>query len=87
MTVFMIRIVALFALLAVAYAAIAWYARWERSKALEDEYHERGETALTREDYVARGLTRYDRSWEKRALLGIFVVPPLLVFLLAMIAT
>jgi hypothetical protein len=42
--------------------------------------------SLTREDYVARGLARYRRSWERKLLLGIYVVPFLIMAALLVLA-
>ena len=30
--------------------------------------------ALTREDYVSKGMAKYDRSWERKLLLGIYII-------------
>ncbi len=72
------RFAILMAVLTAIYTALGWYMRWDRARRLESE-HAKGEGgALTREDYVAKGLAEYDRSWERKLLLGIFVLPILI---------
>lgn len=86
----MIRVVlataVLFAILSAIYIGLDRYMRWARRRELESDYAEGGETALTREDYVDRGMAEYRRSWEKRLLIGIFVIPLLVIVLLAFLA-
>lgn len=86
MFVIVLRLIVLFAILAGVYIALSIYLRWDRRKQLEEEHAEEGSTALSREDYVARGLARYERSWERRAIWGVFLVPIAVVVLLVLIA-
>lgn len=91
MTVVVLRIVAMFAILFLFYVALVRYARWATARTLEDAYDaEDGASAsraLTRDDYVARGLARYERSWQRKALVAVVVLPPLIVFTLSLLAT
>ena len=57
--------------LALIYIALAVYMRWDRRRSLEEEHDEGAAPGLSREDYVAKGLAAYERSWEKKALYGV----------------
>lgn len=78
--------VVLFALLFALYVALDKYMRWTRRKVLEEEYAESATHALTREDYVDRGLAAYERSTEKKLLAGVFVLPLIVIGILAFFA-
>ena len=69
------RFAILMAVLTAIYIALGWYMRWDRARRLDSEHASGVGGALSREDYVAKGLADYDRSWERKALLGIFIVP------------
>ncbi|MCL5776970.1 hypothetical protein M1105_08240 [Limibaculum sp. FT325] len=75
--------VVLFGLLVGLYAALDWYMRWARRRALEEEYAESRGQPLTQEDYVDRGLAQYERSLEKRLLVGVIFLPLIVIALLA----
>lgn len=75
--------VVLFGLLLGLYAVLDWYMRWTRRRALEDEYAESPGQPLTQEDFVDRGLAQYERSTEKRLLIGVIFLPLLVIALLA----
>lgn len=75
--------VVLFGLLLGLYAALDWYMRWARRRSLEEEYSETPGQPLTQEDFVDRGLAQYERSTEKRLLLGVIFLPLLVIALLA----
>jgi hypothetical protein len=81
-----LRFAILMGMLTVVYVGLDWYMRRDRIRRLNEE-HAAGEgAALTREDYVTRGMARYDRSWERKLLLGVFVFPILATLILALIA-
>lgn len=86
MALIAIRIVMVVAFLAMIHAAVSAYMRWDRRRALEAEYDDGAGRGLTRDDYVSQGMMRYERSWSKRALLAIFLVPLALVVGLMLIA-
>ena len=69
------RFAILMAVLSAIYIGLGWYMRWDRTRRLEDEHASGQGGALTREDYVAKGLSKYDRSWERKLLLGVFILP------------
>jgi len=74
-----------FAALYAVYYATDQYLRWDTRRRLE-ERHAAGEaSALTREDFVQKGLAEYERSAEKKALLAIFIVPPAIIAILALV--
>ena len=70
-----LRVVLVFAVLAAIYMGVSAYMRWDRRKVLEEEHDSGAAPTLTREDYVSKGLAEYERSWEKKALYGVFLIP------------
>lgn len=80
------RFAILMGVLTAIYIALGWYMRWDRARRLEDEHASGKGSALTREDFVAKGLAEYDRSWERKLLLGIFILPILIALGLAFVA-
>lgn len=81
-----IRSLVFIAVLVAIVAGLDLYMQWDRRRTLEEE-HAAGEAPeLTREDYVARGLAVYRRSWTRKALLGLFLLPPLIGMILVSIA-
>ena len=80
------RFAILMAVLSAIYIGLGWYMLWDRARRLKDEHSSGQGTALTREDYVAKGLAKYDRSWERKLLLGIFVLPILAALGLVLVA-
>ena len=87
MFLLLLRVVLLFGLLTAIYAGLDVYMRWDRRKRLEEEHAAGAAPALSREDYVMRGLAEYERSWEKRALLGVFLLPVAIGIILGILAT
>jgi len=80
------RFAILMGVLSAIYIALGWYMRWDRGRRLDAEYANGEGGALTREDYIAKGLAEYDRSWERKLLYGVFILPILAALALAMIA-
>ena len=60
--------------------------RWDQTRRLNDDDGSGKGSALTREDYVAKGLVNYGRSWQRKLLLGIFILPILAALGLALVA-
>ncbi|MBK0401292.1 hypothetical protein H0I76_19005 [Limibaculum sp. M0105] len=75
--------VVLFGLLLGLYVALDWYMRWARRRSLEEEYTEDPSQPLTMEDFVDRGLAKYERSIEKRLLIGVVFLPLIVIAALA----
>ena len=82
----LMRLTILIGVLSAIYVALDWYMRWDRARRLDAEHASGEGEALTREDYVAKGLAKYDRSWERKLLYGIFFLPILAALVLALIA-
>ena len=81
-----LRFAILMAVLSAIYIGLGRYMRWDRTRRLEDEHASGKGSALTREDYVAKGLVEYNRSWERKLLLGVFLLPILAALGLALVA-
>ncbi|MEM1345384.1 MAG: hypothetical protein AAGI34_12500 [Pseudomonadota bacterium] len=75
MFIIVLRAVLVLVLLAAVYVGLAAFMRWQRQRTLEAEYAAGVEPALTREDYIAKGLAAYERSPERKALYAVFIVP------------
>lgn len=86
MFITVLRAIIVFGLLAAIYVGLSAYMRWDRRKSLEEDYAAGREPALSREDFVSRGLARYERSWVKKALLGVFLLPVAIGIILIVIA-
>ena len=80
------RFAVLMAVLTGIYIALGWYMRWDRARRLEDEHASGEGSALTREDYVAKGMAEYDRSWERKLLLGVYIIPVLIALGIAVVS-
>jgi len=80
------RFAILMAVLSAIYIGLGWYMRWDRTRRLENDFTSGEGGGLTREDYVAKGLADYDRSWERKLLLGVFILPILAALALALVA-
>lgn len=76
--------IAIFGVLLVIYLATDRYMRWDLRRRLEDEHADQKDVPLTRDDYVQKGLAEYERSPEKKVLLAIFIIPFVVIALLAL---
>ena len=65
------------AILSAVYLGLRFHARRRRARRLEAEYDAGNGRALTREDYVQRGLAQFDRSAPKTLAIAILAVPVL----------
>ena len=72
-------------LLVAIYLALRFVARRRRARRLEAEYEAGEGRELTREDYVQRGLARFDRSASGWLALAILSVPVLVFVGLALL--
>jgi len=87
MIVVTLRVLIAFAVLVAVYFGLDAYLRWERRRRLEEEHAAGAAPSLTREDYISKGLAEYERSWEKKALYGIFALPVAVGLILIAIAS
>ena len=60
--------------LSVVYISLWLYARAAQREKLQKLY-ETGDHTQTRADFVQDGLAAYEKSWRKKALLLVFIVP------------
>lgn len=81
-----LRLTILMAVLTAIFIALGRYMRWDRARRLEDEHASGLGGALTRDDYIARGMAEYDRSWQRKLLIGVYLVPILIALVLALVA-
>lgn len=82
----LMRLVILMAVLCAIYVGLSRYMRWDRTRRLESEHASGQGGTLSREDYVAIGLVKYDQSWARKMLLGVFILPVLAALALVLVA-
>ena len=80
------RIAILMAVLTAIYISLNWYLRWDRTRQLDDEYAAGDDRALTREDFIAKGMSDFDRSWQRKLLWGVYIIPILIALGIALLA-
>lgn len=68
-----------FLALAVIYLCISLYSRSVRREKLENGWEEAPVEGMTREDYIAEGMAKYESGLRKRLILLVFVIPPVIV--------
>ncbi|GAA6193333.1 hypothetical protein DS909_11855 [Phaeobacter gallaeciensis] len=67
-------LVPLLVVLTVIYIGVSLYSRRVRRNKLEAYWDKKGVTG-DREAFVARGLKKYDASFRRKLILGVYVVP------------
>ncbi len=67
-------LIPLLIVLTVIYIGLSIYSRLVRRRKLIAHWDKKGMTG-DREAFVARGLKKYDRSFRRKLLLGVYVVP------------
>ena len=70
-----LRLVVLFVVLGALYLLMLRWTRTSRRRALEDEWVVANPDQIDRETFVARGMAEWERSWDRKLLYGIFVLP------------
>lgn len=64
----------LFVILTIVYIVLTVLNRWKEQSRLGHEYGE-AVTDLSKDDYVAKGMVRYNRSLKSKLFLGVYLVP------------
>ncbi|CAD0186583.1 hypothetical protein RUESEDTHA_03492 [Ruegeria sp. THAF57] len=67
-------LIPLLIILTVIYFVLSLYSRWVRRGKLIAHWEKKGITG-DREAFLKRGMRQYDRSFRKKLLLGVYVVP------------
>lgn len=67
-------LIPLLVILTVIYAGVSIYSRWARRSKLIAHWEKKGLTG-DRDAFVQRGLKKYDGSFRRKLILGIYVVP------------
>lgn len=75
MFIVLVRAVLVLAALTAIYLALVFYQRWDVACRLAAEHAEGADPSLSREDYINRGLLRHERSFSRRALYAVFLLP------------
>lgn len=72
----MIRLILLMALvLGITYWLVSIYSRSVRTERLEKRWDREKPAGIARDDYVRDGLAKYDRSFRRRLIVLILIVP------------
>ena len=80
------RFAILIGVLSAIYIALDSYMRWDRERRLAAEHVSGVGGSSTREEYIAKGMAKYEQSWERKLLYGIFLLPIVVALLIALIA-
>lgn len=67
-------LIPLLIVLSVIYVAVSIYSRGKRRSKLRAHWDRKGMTG-DREAFVQRGLAKYDRSFRRKLILGVYIVP------------
>ncbi|MEM0944797.1 MAG: hypothetical protein AAGI70_12725 [Pseudomonadota bacterium] len=86
MYIIVLRLLIIFAVLLAIYIALAAYSRWSLRERLKSEHAAGAGGGLTSEDYVQKGLAVYERSWQRKALYAVFLLPGVTAVILVVIA-
>ncbi|MEM0921955.1 MAG: hypothetical protein AAGF44_11465 [Pseudomonadota bacterium] len=86
MSVIVLRLILLFAVLSVIYIGLSAFDRWQVRERLRSEHATGQGGKLTEEDYVHKGLANYERSWRRKLLYGVFLLPFLTMLILIYVA-
>lgn len=72
-------LIRLFVLMAVVLSIIYWlvsiYSRSIRTEKLEDRWEEEKPEGIDRETYVSEGLKKYDKSFRRKLIVLIYIIP------------
>ena len=68
-----------FLFLSIIYLSLSWYSRSVRREKLENAWDEEQPEGVSRDEYVANGITDYNEGLRPKLLLLVYVVPTVLV--------
>lgn len=61
--------------LSVVYAVLSLYSRQVRRRKLAERWDSKEVLTVDRDTFIERGLQKYDRSFRRKLILGVYVVP------------
>jgi hypothetical protein len=73
-----------FVVLTIVYGVVRAYARSVEEERLETQFDGGGVPGL-RENFIRDGMARYDHSLRKRLILGVYIVPVVLIVIIAVV--
>jgi len=65
----------LLVVLTVVYVVLSVYSRIVRRRKLAERWDSKEVLTVDRETFIRRGLERYDRSFRRKLILGVYIVP------------
>lgn len=86
MIIWLRNIIFIFLILSAIYALLSISGRYKARKRLESKYNAEGSSAESKQDYLAKGLTVYDRSMRPKLFLFVFILPILIIATLIYLA-
>lgn len=83
------NIIVIFLILTVVYVILSQWSRWRERVRLAEDY--RAQTELSRQseskdDFILRGMTRYNRSLRPKLFLSVYAIPGAIATLLVWLA-
>ncbi|MEO1468864.1 MAG: hypothetical protein AAFV86_07410 [Pseudomonadota bacterium] len=79
-------VIVILGVLYVLYVAADRFLKVEERRRLESRHAEGEGGGLNREDFVQKGMADYERSTQRRLLMGLFALPIVVIGFLAMLA-
>lgn len=86
MYLIVLRLMLLFGLLSLIYIALSAYDRYATRERLKAEHQTGKAGGVSREDYINQGMAHYERSWQRKLLYGVFLVPFIAILILIYVA-
>jgi hypothetical protein len=83
------NIVLIFLILTVVYVILSQWSRWRERARLADDYRaqtEQFQQTETEDDFVSRGMARYNRSLRPKLFLSVYAIPGAIATLLVWLA-
>lgn len=68
-------LVVLFVVQTIAYVGLSFYSRAVRKRKLAEHWERKEAMKGDKEAFVERGLKRYDQSFRRKLILGVYIVP------------
>ena len=68
-----------FIFLSIIYLSLSWFSRSVRREKLEEEWAEEQPEGMSRDQFVAAGIEKYNTSLRPKLLLLVYVVPTIVV--------
>jgi len=68
-----------FVILTVLYVCITYYSRSVRREKLENRWEDSPVEGMTRDDYIAKGMAKYESGLRKKLIVLVYIIPPIII--------